>query len=408
MGKHKPKPPQRPKQVALAIRAGVSHLEDVCHGILRYVQNGADWRLTMGADYWPPFTVLSLQGWAGDGVIAWLNSQAEVRAAQELGVPVVNCAGSLPNPGIARVTVDNGAVGRLAAEHLLECGFRRFAYFGRRGSWNNDERRRGFAGTLKEAGAKCLVFEGRKGTDANRLWQEEMTELQGWLSSIKTPFGLFTYNDYRAARAMDACRQLGMHLPDDAAVVGVNNDRIACEFCNPPLTSVSGNGAEVGRRAAEMLDRMMAGESVPTEDVLVPPAGVVRRASTDVTAVEDRRVAGAIRYIREHLEGSFGVDHIAKHLDVSRRALEHAFRACLGQTPHAYISHVRVQHAKKLLAGEERVRMSEIARQCGFPDARRLRLVFLRLTGTNPRHFRDAAAKKRRGPKQRRRRREKG
>jgi len=394
-----------PKRVALAFRAGVAHVEDVCHGILRHVQKKADWQLTMGIDYWPPFTMLSLQGWTGDGVIAWLNSAAEGRVAQRLGVPVVNCAGTLPNSGIPRVTVDNRAIGRLAAEHLLECGFGRFAYFGRRGSWNNDERLRGFTETLHDAGGTCSVFEGRNTADANRLWLEEMGELQAWLASIKRPFGLFAYNDYRAARAMDACRELGIDLPDEAAVVGVNNDRLACEFCSPPLTSVACNGEEVGRRAAELLGRLMAGERLPADDLLVPPAGLVRRASTDVMAVEDRRVAAAIRYIREHLDQKFGVDDMVRHLGLSRRAIEQVFGATLGQTPHAYISHLRVQQAKKLLGGQDKIRLGEIARQCGFPNSRRLREVFLRLTGTSPRSYRDAAAKERRAPQKHRPRR---
>ena len=404
MPRKSPKRSQRPKEVALALRAGVSHLEDVYHGILGYVRGHADWQLTMGADYWPPLTVLSLAGWSGDGVIAWINSHADFLAARALGVPVVNCAGVLPNPGIPRVTVDNEAVARLAAEHLLECGFRRFAYFGRRGSWNSDQRRRGFVETVETAGAPCSVFEGRKPGNANRPWQEEMAELQRWLASIKPPFGLFAHNDYRAARAMDACRKLGMHVPDDVGVVGVNDDPIVCNFCKPPLTSIACNGEEIGRRAAALLDGMMAGERAPSDDVLVPPAGLVKRGSTDVSAVEDRRVAAAIRYIRENLDLDLGVEDVALHLDVSRRALERGFRACLGQTPRAYISHLRVQRAKKLLGAEERIAMSEIARQCGFRDAPRMRLVFLRHVGVTPRRYRDAAAKQRRAPTKRRRR----
>ena len=212
---------------------------------------------------------------------------------------------------------------------------------------------------------------------------------------LKRPFGLFAYNDYRAARVMDACRQLGMHLPDDVAVVGANNDHIMCEFCNPLLTSVACNGEAVGRLAAAMLDRMMAGEKLPPDDVLVPPAGMVKRSSTDVSAVEDPQVAAAVRFIRAHIDRAFGVEDIARQLDISRRALEKAFRICLGQTPHAYINHLRVKHAKNLLAAEGKMRMEEVARRCGFSDARRFRLVFHRITGTSPRQYRDSSVRDR-------------
>ena len=183
-------------------------------------------------------------------------------------------------------------------------------------------------------------------------------------------------------------------MPDELALLGVDNDTIACEFCEPPLSSVSRNDEQVGYEAAALLDRLMAGRTPPQTDILIPPDGVVQRRSTDVVATGNQEVVAAVRYMREHLTDSVNIGDVASQQGISRRWLEHAFRESLGQTPHWYLNFLRVRRARELLVKETRTTLNAVARQCGFSDAKSLRLVFTRIVGVGPNEYRRSYHKK--------------
>ena len=177
-------------------------------------------------------------------------------------------------------------------------------------------------------------------------------------------------------------------MPDELALIGVNNDSIACEFCQPPLSSVSRNAEQVGYQAAALLDRLMAGEAPPTSDILIPPDGVVQRRSTDVVAIDDPEVEAAVRYMCEHLSEPLKIEELARQQGISRRWLEHAFRRKLGKTPHLYLNFLRIRRARELLLREPKPTLLAVARECGFSDAKRLRLAFTRIVGVGPNQYR--------------------
>jgi len=375
------------REIALAFPAAVPHLGRVLRGVADYAQQHARWTFVLSPETFV-MRFRSLQGWSGNGVIALIDTKAEAAAARKLGVPVVNLSGALRDAGIPRVMVDSQAIGRLAAEHLLECGFQRFAYFGVRDLWYAQERLKGFIERLKQEGCQCSVYEVPSGITDRQPWHHGQQQLARWLKSLKAPVGLMACTDQRAQMVADACRRIGLDVPGDVAVIGVDNDEITCRFCVPPLSSVSRNSGTVGHEAAALLDRLMSGKRPPNDDILVPPDGVVKRRSTDVVAVDNPHVAAAVRFIREHVGESFGVEQVAAQLPVSRRYLENRFRRHLGCTPHQYICQVRVERAKQLLADPERIKLKQIATVCGFNDPLRLRLVFQRVTGTTPGEYR--------------------
>ncbi len=137
-------------------------------------------------------------------------------------------------------------------------------------------------------------------------------------------------------------------MPEDVAVVGVDNDPLVCDFCDPPLTSVSRNDYQVGYEAARLLDQLMEGVAPPDKPTRIPPAGVVPRRSTDTICVEDPYVAEAIRYMREHVNEQFGVDEVLNQLPLSRRSLEYRFRACLGRSPYDYLNQIRCRSGQAI------------------------------------------------------------
>ncbi len=365
---------------------GVTHMEGIVHGILQYARQHGPWQFTVNPDVLS-LSPCSLRGWSGNGIITWINTKAEAHAITQLDIPAVNLCGALGDTGIPRVTVDNQATGRLAAEHLLECGFRRFGYYGVRGMWNAQQRGVGFVEAVEKAGGTCSVCNSPNTIGQHPRWERIGSQLQDWLASLTPPVGVFAFTDYRARMVLEACERLGLHAPDDVAVIGVNNDRITCEFCDPPLSSISHDENKFGYELAALLDRLMAGKKVPVESPFIPPGGIVRRRSTDTTATEDPRVAASLRFMREHLGEPIDVNDILRRLDVSRRCLENAFKCSLGHTPYEHLCHVRVQHAKQLLAGEDKVKMDEIAKASGFLDAKRMRVVFRRITGTSPNQY---------------------
>jgi LacI family transcriptional regulator len=184
------------------------------------------------------------------------------------------------------------------------------------------------------------------------------------------------------------CRRIGLRVPEDVAVIGLNNDRQRCEFCDPPLSSVSRPGEKIGMEAAALLDRLMRGEPAPEGDVLFPPGEVVERASTNTVAVEDNAaLAEAVRFIHQHLAQPIGVEDIRQHVSVSRRWLEMAFKKKLRTTPHVFISQARVKKARGLLAEVHKLRFKQVALDCGFTSTRQLNVIFQRFTGMSLREY---------------------
>jgi LacI family transcriptional regulator len=382
------------KHVALAFPLAVPHLALFMRGVTDYAREHGTWTFTMSPTLVGPFPetlampIRSLRDWPGDGVIAVITNDEESEEARQLGIPVVNLAGACERSEQPRVMVDHRAIGRLAADHLLDCGLRRFVYLGLKGVWYSILRREGFAERIAEAGGQLQVYETPHRSDPDSSWQSGLEEIRHCLDSVTPPVGVMAVHDYRARLLVDECSRLGMSVPNDIAIIGVDNDDVVCEFCQPPLSSVSRSGYQVGFQAAALLDRLMGGEPAPEADILVPPDGVVKRKSTDLIAVDDPHVATALRFIQEHLSESFGVERLLRLLPISRRRFEKLFKEALGRTPYDYLCHVRVNRAKELLAGPKKMSIGEIAEECGFPNSQRFRLVFTRLVGTTPTAFR--------------------
>ncbi|HBO46383.1 MAG TPA: hypothetical protein DD670_21135, partial [Planctomycetaceae bacterium] len=278
--------------------------------------------------------------------------------------------------------------GRLAADHLIECGLRSFAYLGLKDIWYSELRREGFAERVAEAGGTVDAYEMPRYRDPNKAWQSGLEQIGRCLEQIRPPTGVFAVNDYRARLLVDECHRRKLIVPDEVAIIGVDNDDVVCEFCTPPLSSVSRSGYQVGHETAVLLDRLMAGGMPPAQEVLIPPDGVVKRRSTDLIAVEHPQVAAAMEYIRGHLNEWFGVERLVKVLPISRRQLELLFKKHLNQTPYDYLRRARLDRAKTLLSAPRRTPVAEIARQCGFPNTHRFLMVFRDVEGKTPTNYR--------------------
>ncbi len=381
------------RRVALAYPVAVPWMALFMRGVADYADRHGGWTILTspptlaGAEEFA-MSIRTLRGWQGDGVIAALSTAEEARAARRLGIPVVNLSGALEKPGLPRVMIDHYTIGRLAAEHLLQRGFRRLAYCGTEGLAYSRLRAEGFAHVAREAGASCSVLQTPGRLQPGATWQKHTAPLERWLRRLKPPVGVLAIHDYRARVLVELCHALGLHVSRDVAVVGVDNDPTVCEFCRPTLSSVSRNAWRNGYEAAAMLDVLMAGRTPPRTEVLIPPDGVVARQSTATIAVDDPHVAAAVQFMCDHLTEPLGIGQVAGHATISRRQLELRFHRQLGCTPLEYLWRLRVDRAKDLLTRPDPMKLDQVARACGFTSSERLRLVFQRVAGQTPLEYR--------------------
>jgi LacI family transcriptional regulator len=223
---------------------------------------------------------------------------------------------------------------------------------------------------------------------AQQDWAALEQEIARWLRSLPRPVGVMACYDLRGRQVLDACRRVGLAVPDEVAVVGVDNDELLCSLADPPLSSVQPDARRTGYEAAALLERLMAGAERPRgQAVLVEPLGVVTRRSTDVLAVEDADVSAALRFVRDHACGGIGVKDVLAAVPLSRRVLEARFRKLLGRSPHAEIARVQFDRVRHLLR-ETRLPLDEVARRAGFRNGEYLSTAFRRQFGVPPSAYR--------------------
>lgn len=384
-----PFPAPRPR-VALLVETSLASGRDILSGIASYARNHGPWSLYHEprslAEGLPPW----LADWKGDGIVARVQDAAIARGVKALGIPVVDVLGEAPAAGLPLVHVDDGQVAALAAEHLLERGFHHFAFLGIEGEAWSESRLEGFRLALPDA-ASLPAFRLPRHLMGATPWEARLGALAEWLGGLARPTGILAASDQVAPLLLEACRRARIPVPDDVAVVGVDNDETLCEMCSPALSSVDAGHRRVGYRAAELLDRLMRGGRPDPEPLRVRPGRVNVRASTEVQATSDRQVALALRIIRDHAALGLSASDLLGRIPVSRSVLQRRFRAETGRSIQQEIIHARLSHARRLLA-ETDLSLPEVAEASGFRHREYLSAVFREHLGTTPAEYRRNAA----------------
>ncbi|ACB73447.1 XylR family transcriptional regulator [Opitutus terrae] len=332
-----------------------------------------------------------LRGERWNGVISRHTSPMMVETCRELGIPLVDLNDVPPFPGVPKIRPDNVAIGHRGAEHLLERGFRHFAFCGFAQEGWSCERREGFVEALKLNGHSCAVLDVNYPGVITPEWNAAQTrELIGWLKQLPKPCGIMACVDVRAFQVLSATQNAGLLVPEEIALVGVNNDTMRCELSYPPLSSVAPNSSHAGYHAAELLDRMLRGDDLGTIDTRIEPLGVVTRLSTDVLAVADKHVAAALSFIRERSCRGITVQDVVTHAAASRSQIEKKFRQFIGRSPQAEIRRVQLTRVKELLL-ETDLPLKTIASMTGFEHDEYMSVVFKRMTSFSPGQFRKRA-----------------
>jgi LacI family transcriptional regulator len=371
----------RPK-VALLIETSNAYARGVLHGVVSYIREHESWSfylMEQGRGDDPPSW---LAHWDGDGIIARIESKKIAKAVVNSKLPTVDVSAGRHVPALPWVETDDQKIAQLAASHFLERGFRHFAYCGDQrfhwSRWRGDH----FGELLKAAGHRCHTF-----VPPTRQSDREVAAIEGWLTQLPKPVGVFACYDIRGQQVLASCRNAGLAVPDEVAVLGVDNDELLCELSTPRLSSVIPNTHRTGYEAAALLERMMKGERLGGIEVRIAPIGVHRRQSTDVLATDDPHVVQALRFIRDHAVEAINVNDVLRAVPLSRKVLETRFKNLLNHTLHDEIIRLRIDRVKQLLVNTD-LTLADIAGRTGFEHSEYLSVAFKRETGFTPAAYR--------------------
>lgn len=393
------KPPVIPRVVIMTSTI-TKGLQEMLQGVLAYAQEHGPWRIYQQESRRWMYELHDLKRWGCTGVIAAdYHNVEEARQIAALKVPVVVLL--QPHPMRQRgyplfkwpcVVWNSAEVGRMAADYFVERHYTHFAFVGHiyGDSYWSVARERGFRAALRAHGHRqCHVYAPCTAAE-QRDWAVERPRMEAWLRALPKPVALFAPNDRRGKQVLDACLDAGVSVPDEVAVLGVDNDEWICEASVPTLSSLQCDPRPAGYRIAAHLDRLMRGARLDKAEYRVEPIRVVTRQSTEWVAIADQKMAGALHYIRLHAhESGLRVADVARSAGLSRRAAEVRFRAATGRTLRGEIEHVRLERLRALLA-ESDTTIGACAEACGFAGQTHVGRIFRQRFGMTMGHWRQS------------------
>ncbi len=378
----------RPPRVALLVETSVVYGRGILTGISQYLREHYPWSIFLEQKELGALPPSWLESGKWDGIISRPTNHELAEIFRRMSMPVVDLNDFFDDLGFPRIASDNRMIGRLGAEHLIEKGFRRFGFCSFVHELWAADRQEGFESSIEKTGCTCSVFSTEWRGTAVPTWDRDQKDIMDWLSSFDHPAAIMACNDVRGRQVLDACYLLGIHVPEEIAVIGVDDEKIFCELSTPPLSSVRPNPELIGYQAADMLAALMAGGG-PQGDVLslVAPIGIVSRQSSDVSAITDPAVAQALRFIRDQALHGCTVDDVLKNVAISRSPLERKFRKFIGRSPQEEIWAIRINRIKELLR-ETDLKLPAIAELCGFEHPEYMSVIFKRETCMTPGEYR--------------------
>jgi LacI family transcriptional regulator len=379
--------PRRRKTIALLVETSNDYARGLLHGVVSYVREHRPWSTYLaehGRGDAPPTWLAT---WNGDGIIARVENARIAKAVKASRLPVVDLSAANLIPGTPFVETDDAAIAKAAFDHLRERGFKHFAYCGddqyNWSKWRGNH----FESLVRQSGSQPHLLSSTIGHRTNDGWTDQMARLSAWIAALPKPIGIMACFDIVGRQVLEACRLVNAAVPDQVAVVGVDNDELLCELADPPLSSVAPDAHRTGYLAAQILDRLMSGKNAAHQKNLIEPLSLVVRESSDVLAIEDHDISQAIRFIRLHACEGINVSDVLREVPMSRRIMEARFKKLIGRTPHDEIDRVRLNRVKELLR-ETDLPMTEVASRAGYEHVEYLSVVFKKKLGLPPGQYR--------------------
>jgi LacI family transcriptional regulator len=372
--------------------------EGIMDGITEYIRAKGDWQLII----WPDNSIKSLQFLKKRGCKgAFVSTQTATKAKElyQLGIPVVALSTVQDMYNLPYISANSKQVSEMAAEYLIGKEFQNFAFFGlTQAKWSRD-RYEHFAKYLSKKIHDVAVFREKEipilndFTPFTRLWINSTVgtgqhELVHWLRELPKPVAILASCDIFACHLINVAKEANINMPDEVAILGVNNDNAVCNICDPPLSSIALNFKKAGYNAATLLDNIISGkDAMHGQCVEISPTHVETRGSTDVYAIGDPDIIQAMKYIREHSNKPLQVNEIANSVCMSKRSLQMRFHKAIGRSIHDEIVLAHFDIAKILLI-ETNLPIDEIANRSGFHYTSNMRRAFKKITGMLPQKYR--------------------
>lgn len=323
--------------------------------------------------------------WEADGIIGQLYNGIDVGKIQASGIPVIAQDFKERFKDLPNITGAYREAGIMGAEYFLKKGYRHFAFYGFNDIVWSRERAEGFEEKINSAGYQVHYFEHRKSRSTD-LWYYKSNSLSQWLKSLPKPTALMACDDNQGLHIAEACRQINIRIPEEVAILGVDNDEMLCELSDPPLSSIALDIEKGGYDAAELLEKMIVGME-SHYDIYVKPTQIITRHSTDIYATSDIHIASTLKYIHKNIDKSLHVEEIVKQVPLSRRSLEKRFLQITGLPVYKYIFNLRMEKfTQRLLETDQTI--FEIAMDMGFSDGKNIARQFKQVKGCNPIEYR--------------------
>jgi len=373
-------------KVALLMETSNEYARGIIKGIYGYIKEHGNWDVYLGEYSRGEPNPDWMLSWKGDGIIARIENNVMAELIKNCNLPTVDISAANLLPGIPWVETDDKRIAHFAVEHLIECGFQNFAYAGPGFNWSK-WRKGYFEERLKKYEFQCHAFSSINYLSLN--WLEQQNMIQKWLKELPKPIGIFTGYDLMGRIIIDSCNKLGYMVPEEVAVLGVDNDPLICELCSPPLSSIIPDTYKTGYVAASLLESIVSKKKLSALTYRIKPLGVKKRRSTDTIAVEDPYISKALHYIYENANsGTFNMNDILSFVPMSRRVFEKKFSDAIGRTPYKEVQRIRVNRIQELL-NETDLSLYEIAERSGFAHVSYMCFLFKRETGVTPAEYRE-------------------
>lgn len=378
-------------KIILLIDISEEYGQNLMKGVVKYSKEHGPWifcrmplfyRETLGMEGIVNFA----KEWEADGIIAQLYNDLDVKKVTDAGIHLIVEDFKERFSDIPNITGGYFDAGKMGAEYFLGKGFRNFAFYGFKNIVWSRERAEGFANHLNPLGLDVHYFDNDQ-APSSELWHYKPSALSQWLQSLPKPIAIMACDDERGQHITEACKHAKIQIPEEIAVLGVDNDKMTCNLSDPPLSSIDLDTEKGGYEAARLMDQLITKQVTEKYDILVKPTQVITRQSTDIASANDKYIAKALKFIHQNIDNRINVADVLKQVPLSRRALEKRFQETTGTGVYKYIYNLQIQKfAQRLLETDKTI--FEIALESGFDNSKNISRQFKQVKGCTPIEYR--------------------
>ena len=358
-------------------------------GIVRYSKEVGNWSFQRMPLYYRMLygengVVEWAKKWQADAIIAQL-TDVNIELLNDLNIPIIVQNYRDRNKAVSNLTGDYFNTGVMAAKFFLNRGYHNFAFYGFKGAIWSRERADGYSHEIEKQGYKLAILENDN--KDREEWSYNHTVLGNWLQSLPKPVALFACDDHFALQISETCNVYNINVPDDIAILGVDNDDLLCNISDPPLSSIVLDVENGGYNAGKLLHQLITKEITEPFNIVVNPLIIERRKSTEKYAVSDKNIRTILNYIEKNYANHLSVEELVKQVPLSRRVLEKKFKEETGESLYQYIQNYRIDQFTRLLITTD-YSLFEAALQSGFENYKNVSRIFRKYKSLSPAEYR--------------------